>query len=154
MMHPMRVEWTVPNEAKRSAARERVNAAIERSRTDRSSELYREMLACDPDRRDEMLANRYPDLRAEIVYFGTMLSVQYVAEQWGVRAFDRGGLDLGTTGATGIKLCSAKWVALVVTPDGTVEMDPRNLRVIGPAVDGEPMSGVVSASELAVRSLA
>src|ERR1044071_441015 len=129
-MHPMRVEWTVPDEAKRAAARERVERDIERSRTDRSSDLHRVMLACRPDERDAILSRRYPDLHAEILHYGTLLSIRYAPEQWAMRTFARGGLDLGAAGAAPIKLCDAKWVALVATQDGTVEMDPRNLRVM------------------------
>lgn len=155
MMHPMRVEWTVPDEAKRKAAA----AQIEQDAADWQCGMrtntrypYRAMVAVrDGEERSEILMRAYPEMQAEIIHYGTMLSIRYVPEQWGVRTFARGGLDLGTTGSAPIKLCDAKWVALVATEGGTVEMDPRNLRVMWPMSAGDPIGGVVSADELRRR---
>lgn len=152
MMHPMRVEWTTPDEAKRSAAA----AQIERDAADWQRGIrsgtrypYRALVAArGTEERSDVLARAYPDLHAEIVHYGTLLEVRYVPEQWGVRTFARGGLDLGTTGSGPIKLCASKWVALVATEDGTREMDPTKLRVMWPMSAGDPIGGVVTGDEL------
>lgn len=155
MMHPMRVEWTVPNEAKRAAAQEQVERdaadAKVRARMDMRYPYKALIAARSHEERNAILLGAYPDLDAEIVHYGTLLSIRYVPEQWSLRTFDRGGLDLGTTGSAPVKLCGAKWVALVATADGTVEMDPRTLRVMWPMSAGDPIGGVVTAEELARR---
>lgn len=154
MMHPMRVEWTVPDDLKRETARAQMERDIESWRSGMPSkpDLRRVLIVSNsPEERNAALVRHYPDLHADIVHYGTLLSIRYVPEQWGVRTFVRGGLDLGTTGSAGMKLCDAKWVALVATADGTVEMDPRTLRVMWPMSAGDPIGGVVSAEELARR---
>lgn len=148
MNTPMRVEWTVPDEAKRAAAREALNRDLQDWNSDIKIAICR---ARDASEKFEIAAKRFPDLDAVIVHYGTLLSVRYVPEQWGLRTFQRGGIDLGTTGAQPVKLCESKWVALVATEDGTREMDPRDLRVMWPMSASDPIGGVVSWDELERR---
>lgn len=84
-MHPMRVEWTVPDEAKRKAA----CAQIEQDAADWQQGMrtstrypYRDLvMARDGEERSDILMRAYPDMHAEIVHYGTMLSIHYVPEQ-------------------------------------------------------------------------
>ena len=155
MQIPMRVEWTEPDEAKRAAARERFQRDAEHWRDGLSLELEglhrRAMMTRSPQERADAIASAYPDLAADITHFGTLLAMHYVPEQWGVKMYQRGGLDLGSTGAQPVKLCEAKWVALVATEHGTREMDPTRLRVMWPMSAGDPIGGVVSRDELERR---
>lgn len=142
MINPLRVEWSTPDEARRAAAREQAERDARRDAHRLGmSQVEHDMLTCRPGEREAVLIRHYPDLGAEVHNFGAMIDVRYVSEQWGVRTFSRGGMDLGTTGSVPLKLCDAKWVALVVTEDGTREMDPRTLRVCGPVIPGDALCG-------------
>jgi hypothetical protein len=146
MMHPMRVEWSEPDQAKRLAANNKVTEDVKLIRNDRIlgrladlAGLERSlMLARGESEKFRIWARRYPDLEAEIVRFGTLLSIRYVPAQYGVTVGSMSGR------ATTHKLCDSKWVALVATQHGTQEMDPTRLRVMWPSAPGDPIAGVVT----------
>lgn len=150
-MTPIRVEWTVPDEARREAARAMVQRDRERH-ADRSYGADHALAATRSE--DELVAvwlQRYPDLEAVTTHFGHMISLVHVPAQYAARTFERQGLDLGTVGIAPFKLSEARWVALIATEAGIVEMDPRVLRVPGlPNVSG-PVGGTLSRVALADR---
>lgn len=141
MMHPMRVEWTVPDETKQAAA----NVAMQRDAQRMASGgvdadlelLHVALVRARTDERAAILARHYPDLAATVTHYGTLLSVRYVPAQFGA-IYDQ------TTRQSGVlRLAEAKWVALVATADGTREMDPTTLRVMWPMAGGDPIGGTV-----------
>lgn len=161
MMHPMRVEWSLPDECKRKQALDDVAKVQSRMVRHRANEIYNLDAAsiefelaskCTSAERDNVWLRRFPGLGAEVVYFGTLLSVRYVPAQYAARHYDRGGIDLGRTAVTADQLSKSKWVALVATESGTKEMDPMILRVMWPMAPGDPIGGIVSESELARRA--
>lgn len=130
MFKPIPVEWVTPNVDARDAAERAMMAEMQQlsARKDHR-ELDRRLSACtSAEERREVWLARYPDLEAVTVHRGTLIAVHYAPAQWAARHFQRGGLDLGTTGIAPVKLCEAKWVGLVLTERGIVEMDPAILR--------------------------
>lgn len=124
------VEWTEPDETRRRPAR----LAAERDRQAMVSpgvepglrEFARVLrLADSEDERDELWIGRYPDLGATMTRRGVLLSVAHQPEQWGLQFGDK----LRTSP---VRLCVARWTALVMTDDGCVEMDPSRLRPASP----------------------
>lgn len=153
MINPMRVEWDVPDTERRRVAGRAMDDDIRRIqlRDNHDPGLEMELAACRSGaERERVLLRRYPDISATVTRFGTLLSVRYVPEQWGVRS-RMGGFDSQITLTDSVKLSEAKWVALVATEKGTVEMDPTTLRVMWPCAPGDPIGGVVTASELRRR---
>lgn len=152
----MRVEWTLPDEAKRGAARKQMVRDVERlhsgNRLSDMDGLDMKLADCRTENERALVwSRRYPDLDATITRFGTLLSVRHVPAQYAARHYDRGGIDLGTTGVTAVKLCEARWVALVATETGTVEMDPITLRVMWSSARGDQIGGIVDPSEITRR---
>lgn len=151
MIHPMRVEWSEPDREKRAAANTCVSADIANIRAAGMAlaglaDLERALLLCQSDEEKFTIwARRYPDLNAETLHYGTLLSVRYVPAQYGVTYDQRSGR------ATTHELCKSKWVALVATADGTKEMDPMTLRVMWPMSAGDPIGGMISPDELRRR---
>jgi hypothetical protein len=151
-MHPMRVEWVAPDGARRLAAfkeverdREGMHQASRTGGGDADLELLRRSLAgVRTDAEIERVWHaRYPDLGATVTHYGTLLSVRYVPAQHGVTSDQKSGR------VTKHELSPAKWVALVATADGTVEMDPTKLRVMWPMSAGDPIGGIVEHDERA-----
>lgn len=148
MMHPMRVEWPVPDWPKISSANEAISRDLRRM-----SDPFRlpdlEMLqmalsaATDAAGRDAVWRRRYPDLTATVTHYGTLLSVRYVPSHLGYEERD-GSLPRMRSFAM-----PARWVALVATADGTVEMDPTKLRVMWSMSAGDPIGGIVEHDERA-----
>ena len=143
MMHPMRVEWTAPDEPKRAAAQLQVDRALSPG-PGQDVALHRDLTLAHPWGKSAVLAARFPDLAAVVHHFGTLLSIRYISEQWGVVTSARGS-------GVPVLLSKSRWVALVATAEGTREMDPLNLRVMWPCAPGDPIGGVVTAEELARR---
>lgn len=148
MMHPMRVEWTVPDHTKIEAAEKMPRADAIRINgpfVDADLELLKVALIrvrTDAER-DEIWCRRYPDLAATLTYYGTLLSVRHVPAQRGV-TFDP------QTRRTAIhEISSDRWVALVATADGTREMDPMKFRVLWPMSPGDPIGGIVDLDQRA-----
>jgi hypothetical protein len=140
MMHPMRVEWTVPDEAKRAAARD----ALDRDRRNQTNGLAFSLISARGiAEQHEIVSRRYPDLEAVVVHFGTLLSIRYVPSHLGYE--ERAG-SLPQVRSFAVP---ARWVALVATADGTREMDPTKLRVMWPMSAGDPIGGVIDLDQRA-----
>ena len=150
MMHPMRVEWTVPDHAKICAAQNAVNHDMERMSVRGSDRVpigaaipdlvvLMRALACaaNAEERDRIWHSRYPDLSATVTHYGALLSVRYVPAQYAALLTPRGAM-------ISKELTAARWVALVATADGTVEMDPTKLTVKWPMAAGDPIGGTIA----------
>lgn len=118
-MNPVRCEWTLPDEAKRTAALDAI--ARDGRRHDTDLDILAASTVNKADRH-ALMVRRYPDLDAVTCHHGLLLSVRYVPAQYAFGVQPAGKLVTD-------RIAPAKWVALVATETGIIEMDPLMLTV-------------------------
>lgn len=130
-MTPVEVEWDEPDDDRRRAAAEAVDrdrAAVAAHREGKAlggdvRNLVASLVRADlvGESVDDVWAARHPDLRAVVVRRGLLLGVERRIDGWEISGSAQRGFHRVTP-------VDARWVALVMTDVGCVELDPSTLR--------------------------